>query len=211
MRLALPYHFSCLVITMSFLNACGDPAGPRRAVPVADQPPAVALPTEVTPTDDATHSRMPDLAAYPVDRRLGGPFIQPDPSDIDQGDFRLVDAIRFEGEPLVPNCAGHFHAMVVGCGTHCLRLCFFDLRDGRLVPELEVIYSCTMSTWIDDPRETYLPDFDVDSRVVMIPCIVGDVEGSHFFEIVDRSLVPLASFPWNSSWNRPNRTDVPEQ
>jgi len=68
-----------------------------------------------------------------------------------------------------------------------------------------------MSTWIDDPRETHLPDFDVDSRVVMIPCIVGDVEGSHFFEIVDRRLVPLATFPWNSSWNRPNRTDVPEQ
>lgn len=146
MKLAPPYHFPCLMITIALLTACGDPAGARRAVPVADQSQADALPADAKATDDAMHSGMLDLAAYPVDRRLGGPFIQPDPSDIDQVDYRLVDAIRYSREPLVPNCAGHFHVMVIGCGTHCLRLCFFDLRDGRLVPELGIIYSCTMST-----------------------------------------------------------------
>ena len=205
MNTVKPNRLRLIVIATwtSLLVACDGPEPSRRA-PYHDEPAtrATTSTTKDRPTAPA-NTGMLELDAYPVDRRLGGPFVQPDPEDLDQNDFRLVDAIRHSSVPLVPNCAGHHHAMVVGCGTSCRRLCFFDLRDGRYVSEMTVVFSCGMSGWIDDPLETRDPRFDVDSRIVMVPCIVGDVEGCHFFEVADRILVPMATVPWNSSWNSP--------
>ena len=208
MQITPPNRILLIAMAVILITSCGDPVISRPDLSHADPTPLAGSRPKTAPTEEVMASGMLDLTAFPVDRRLGGPFLQPDPNTLDQDDYRLVDAVLYSEASLVPNCAGYYHVMVVGCGTSCHRLCFFDLRDGGYVSEMTIVFSCGMSTWVDDPLETYLPDFDVNSRIVMVPCIVGHVEGCHFFEIVDRTLIPLTTVPWNSSWNQPASTGV---
>ena len=144
------------------------------------------------------YNSSPHFENFATTEYLSRPPIQPKKESASDTNWQKRHWL--ENPAFEPNFAGHIYAFVTGCGTNCKLLCFVDLRNGKLLEELAIIFSCAMS---EDSLEIYKPKYRIDSRLLIVPCIVdNDGEGFHYMEYTNGSIVKLTTQVWNTQWNR---------
>ena len=165
-----------------------DVAGQRRSANIDTKVSQVATP----------YNSAPHFEDYPTAEYLSHAPIQPKRNSGDEPNW--VKDQWLEDPTFEPNFAGHIHAFVTGCGTNCRLLCFVDLRSGKLLDELAIIFSCGMS---EDSLEIYKPKYRIDSRLLIVPCLVdSDGEGFHYMEYTDGNIVKLTTQVWDTQRSR---------
>ena len=144
------------------------------------------------------YNYSPRFENFPAKEYLSHPPIQPKRESGDEAHW--VKGQWLEDPEFEPNFAGHMYAFVTGCGTNCKLLCFVDLRSGKLLDEMSIIFSCAMS---EDSPEIYKPKFRLDSRLLIVPCLVdNDGEGFHYMEYTDGTIVKHTTQLWDTQRNR---------
>ena len=125
--------------------------------------------------DPTPYNSSPHFEDFATTEYLSQPPIQPKRESGDETHW--VKGQWLADPEFEPNFAGHIYAFVVGCGTNCKLLCFVDLRNGKLLDEMSIVFSCAMS---DDSLKIYKPKYRIDSRLLIVPCLVdSDGEGFH--------------------------------
>ena len=139
----------------------------------------------------------PQFEDFATTEYLSHPPIQP--KKISSDDTNWQKRHWLEEPSFEPNFAGHIYAYVTGCGTNCKLLCFVDLRNGKLIDEMAICFSCGMS---EDSPEIYKPIYRIDSRLLIVPCLVdNDGEGYHYMKYTDGNIVKLTTQLWDTQRN----------
>ena len=140
----------------------------------------------------------PQFEDFPTTKYLSHSPIQPKKASSDDKNWQKRDWLE---DPLFePNFAGHIYAYVTGCGTNCKLLCFVDLRNGKLLDEMAICFSCGMS---EDSPEIYKPEYRIDSRLLIVPCLVdSDGEGFHYMKYEDGNINKITTQLWDTQRNR---------
>ncbi len=147
--------------------------------------------------DPTPYNSSPHFEDFATTEYLSQPPIQPKRESGDETHW--VKGQWLADPEFEPNFAGHIYAFVVGCGTNCKLLCFVDLRNGKLLDEMSIVFSCAMS---DDSLKIYKPKYRIDSRLLIVPCLVdSDGEGFHYMEYVDGNIVKLTTQVWDTQRN----------